>query len=246
MKEIKEVNQLKEEILAISYKNPKEAKEAYSNLPQDLKVGMAEIYRTAFGGDPWYEKYKCDGTPACGFLQEAFCPTCQSDKEVSEAYPKDWLVNTYFEEMLTDFTPGVLGIIKTDGKAVGLTTGGFSALGDLILKKYRSDGAMILNQIMKDLSLPYNAYVFYDNETCILPQRQKQGFGAKLSEYRMGAALGLGAELICGRTINEPWLATKGEQFLRRGLEFNFLEPDADGYEVNGNRRYFYLARVLK
>lgn len=246
MKEIKEIEAPGAEIISLDFKTPKEAAEAYLSLPQSLKADMAEIYRAAFGGAPWYEKYKCEGTPECGFLQEPFCPVCKNDKAVSEAYPKDWLINTYFGEMLTDFIPGILGILKQDERAVGFTTGGFCRLNELVFKKYGTKAQKIRDSITSRLALEAESVVFYDNETCILPEKQGQGLGPKLSEYRIGQSLALGAELICGRTINHTWLATKGEQFKRRGLEFNFFVPDGDTYEVNGNPRYFYLARVLK
>lgn len=240
------INTANPEIFSISYNTAEEIRGKYANLPERLKVDMAEVYRAAFGGKPWYEKYICSGTGECGFLQEPFCPRCKNDKSIKDAYPVDWLVNTYFEEMLSTFIPGILGLIQLDKKTIGFTAGGFKPLDTLISKKYGKKSRRILESITQRLSIPSNSFVFYDNETCILPDKQGQGLGPKLSEFRINQAMKLGAELICGRTINLSWLKTKEKQFTTKGFDFKYFVPDGDTYSVNGNPRYFYLATMLK
>lgn len=232
------------EIISISFNTPREAKEKYLNIPEGLKLDMAEVYKLAFGGKPWYERYLCKGTDECGFLKDAFCPKCQSDKTVTEAYPTEWLVKEYFEEMLSTFVPGILGILQLGEETPGFTTGGFSTLNTLISKKYGKRAETVLASIARMADVKPETLVFYDNETCINPLNQGQGLGPKLSEYRISEAISLGAEVVCGRTINATWLKTKERQFREKGFDFIYFVPEGDTYEVNGNPRYFYIATL--
>lgn len=234
------------EIYSVNYKNRVEAQEKYMELPKGLKDSMATNYREAFGGKPWYEKYKCQGTEECGYLKEPFCPVCKNDNSITEAYPAEWLKETYFKEMLTEFIPGILGLIQLGEDVPGFTTGGFTFLDVLIQKKYSKNPDMILRSITQKFSIPPTSLVFYDNETCIRPAEQGFGLGPKLSEFRIDQAISLGADLVCGRTINFPWLSTKERQFKSKGFDFKYFVPTDDNYSVEGNPRYFYLARVLK
>ncbi len=238
------INMANAEIVSINFNTAQEAKERYLALPEGLKFDMAEIYRAAFGGKPWYEKYTCSGTKECGFLKEPFCPTCKNTGFIKEAYPVDWLIETYFEEMVSAFIPGILGLIQLEEKTEGFTTGGFTPLNCLIDKKYGKKSERVSNSITKELAIPLDSLVFYDNETCIAPSKQGRGLGPKLSQYRIEEAIRLRAEVVCGRTINLPWLKTKEEQFKAKGFDFKYFVPDGDTYSVDGNPRYFYIAKV--
>lgn len=232
------------EIISISFNTAQEAKEKYTFLPERLKLDMAETYRAAFGDKPWYEKYLCSGTEECGFLKEAFCPICKNNDSVKEAYPVEWLVETYFEEMVTTFIPGILGLIELDKEVAGFTTGGFTSLEALVSKKYGKNAEKVLSSITKEVSVSADSLVFYDNETCIMPSKQGQGLGPELSQYRIDQAAELGASIICGRTINKTWLKTKEKQFVNKGFDFKYFVPDGDTYSVEGNPRYFYIATL--
>ncbi len=234
------------ETFSINYNSSIEAEEKYKMLPEGVKNSMAVDYREAFGGYPWYEKFKCTGTAKCDFLAEAFCPICKSDNNISEAYPIEWLKEEYFPEMLGKFIPGILALAQIGGEIPGFTTGGFSSLESLIIRKYTKNTEAVLNSIKKQFSISSSNFLFYDNETCILPEQQSSGIGSTLNQFRIEEAMRLGADLVCGRTINFKWLKIKEEQFTQNDYSFKYFIPDGDNYSVNGNPRYFYLAKMLK
>lgn len=234
------------EIYSIKYETVAEAGEKYGKIPERMKDYMAEDYKEAFGGKPWFESYQCTGTNECGYLAEPFCPICKNDNSIKEAYPTTWLKETYFREMLTEFIPGILGLIQLGDEVPGFTTGGFTFFDVLIQNKYKRNTEVIFDSITKRFNIPASSLVFYDNETCINPVKQRSGLGPKLSQFRIDLSINLGADLVCGRTINFPWLETKERQFKNKGFNFEYFVPEGDNYSVEGNPRYFYLARMIR
>ncbi|MBI2008422.1 hypothetical protein HYS82_02070 [Candidatus Amesbacteria bacterium] len=205
-----------------------------------VQFQIAEAYRAAFGGEPWKERFICQNCSR--YLENSFCPSCQVPT-TQEAYPTGELINEYFPEMLTSYIPGMLGIAREFNQVAGFTTGGFIGLDSLVNKKYRSENPQtIINSISSALNVSPNDQVFYDNETCIFPDLQGQGLGKELSLARVREAIKMGAEIICGRTINIPWLGLKERQLTRAGYSFSYLVPAGDSYQVDGTPRYFYLA----
>lgn len=225
------------------YESAEEARQIYGALPEGTKYQMADVYQQAFGGAPWFERFKCGD---CGdFSQsEACCPGCNS-ANLSEAYPVEELVRDYFPETISEFTPGILITAASgNGDMLGFTTGGFATLDTLVKVKYRSNQD-ILDSIKERGNSDPAEMTFYDNETCICPNLQQQGIGRKLSQKRVEAARDLGASLICGRTINLSWLTLKREQLTLAGYDFRAFVPEGDTYQVDGIARQFYLARKI-
>lgn len=222
------------------YESPKDALITYASIPERLKTEMADVYREAFGGSPWFEKYKCGdcGNFAAG---NECCPNCQS-QNMGEAYPKKELTEKYFPQMLQEFTPGLLIIASNQsGKIVGFTTGGAITLSELIQKKYKGNPT-ILRSITDTTGIGQEDIVFYDNETCISPDAQQKGIGTTLSRERIALADQIGFP-ICGRTINRPWLQVKNRQLGQLGYQVQSFIPTGDNYQVEGNSRTFYLAK---
>ena len=229
------------QISSFSFTAINNAVDIFSDLPPRDKIGMAKTYQSAFGGPPWYERFVCG---KCGnFLKEPFCTSCLLAAP-GEAYPSGWLINKYFTEMLSAFTPGMLAIARQPDQVIGFTTGGFISLDKLVAEKYSSqEPDRILNSITEYFSITPEVSVFYDNETCIRPDLQEKGLGSELSQIRIDRTVSLGAVAICGRTINRPWLKVKKRQLLTLGFSFAVLVPAGDLFQVDGNPRYFYLAQ---
>lgn len=220
------------------YNDGYEAERIYGGFSMAVKLTMADIYREAFGGYPWFERYLC---ALCGrFLKTTECDLCKQTT-TQEAYPVKTLIEEDFPEMMSSFVPGMLGLVFDDRKLIGYTTGGFIDLDELIEKKYKSN--TIYYSVIEQFGLNGQEDVFYDNETCIYPQIQQRGVGTKLSYTRIKVAIGMNADLICGRSINKPWLNIKESQFTAEGYNFSRFVPNGDTYEVDGNPRYFYLAQ---
>lgn len=227
-----------------AYEDPKSAYDIARTLPSYAQTQMAEVYKEAFGGPPWYERVRCNSCETFYKDAPAGCTKCGS-MDIGEAYPTKELLETYFPEMLSEFTPGILTLAEREGRVVGFTTGGFIGLEDLVRTKYKAN-PLILESITQVLQQPPNTSLFYDNETCVLPGLQKEGIGKLLSLARVNAAKSrLGTQYICGRTINIPWLELKRKQLTKQGYSFVSFVPKGDTYEVDGNKRNFYLARLI-
>ncbi len=225
-----------------TYWTPDEAESIYKLLPDSDKYQMADVYKEAFGGSPWYERFKCVGCKEFTATDD-ICSNCEKTI-FEEAYPTQQLVQEYFPKMLSKFTPGVLLTAKTGAETLGFCTGGFTTPKELIVKKYRGN-TQILRSILLRSGLNPNDPMFYDNETCIRSDKQKKGVGGKLSQVRVDIATELGAGVICGRTINLPWLSLKENQLREGGYDFLSFVPEGDRYEVNGVGRYFFIARKI-
>lgn len=220
---------------AYRYQSPTEANLVYASLGADRQLDLANIYRSAFAGPPWYERFRCN---RCGSFQ-AFAGGCtKCGNEVGEAYPTEELINDYFPQMLSQYSPGVLILIPE----VGFVTGGMVALWQLVDRKYGGKKE-VLESIMEKSGIGPLQRVFYDNEACVLPSAQKSGVGKRLSLARVEAALALGADVVTGRTINQPWLAVKRRQWEEKGFSFSAFVPSGDDYEVAGAKRYFFVAK---
>lgn len=225
------------------YQSRGEARRVYENVDLNSRLQMASVYKDAFGGPPWFERFVC---PICGAYErsQGECPNCGKEP-MNEAYPTDYLVKDYFPQMVAKFTPGCF-ITATDQNGVlkGFSTGGYTTLESLVATKYDSN-SQILRSIAERTKIRPGTGLFYDNETCIDPKYQKQKIGRKLSEERQRAAISLGADLICGRSINLPWINLKQRQLEELGYDFTFFRPDGDTYQVDDLYRYFYLARKV-
>lgn len=234
-------NQKQEVILPATtvyrYQSPTQANEVYTSLGVDRQLEMANIYRSAFAGPPWYESFRCY---KCGSFQafEGGCTKCGS--EVGEAYPTQELIYDYFPQMLSQYSPGVLILLAK----VGFVTGGMVELWQLIDRKYGGKKE-ISESIMVQAGIGPRQRVFYDNEACVLPNAQNSGVGKKLSLARVEAAIESGADVVTGRTINQPWLALKRRQWEAKGFSFSAFVPRGDDYEVQGAKRYFFVAKKL-
>lgn len=226
------------------YDTPDRAREVYQGLDADVQMQMADIYRAAFGGYPWYEKFRC---LSCGqyTASEDGCPRCGSS-DMCEAYPRDELMADYFPQMVGEFTPGLLMLATApQGELVGFSTGGFTTPADLVDIKYGGNRD-ILRSITTQGRLIAGDPMFYDNETCIWPDLQKRGVGKQLSQDRIKAAISMDAAYICGRSVNLKWLALKERQLTAAGYDFTCFTPDGDTYEVEGIARRFYIARNIR
>lgn len=224
-----------------TYQSRQEATEVYSAIPNYDAITMASVYQKAFGEAPWYERYCCT---TCGnFLKEPnICPQCASEV-IQKAYPAGELVNEYFPKMLGEYAPGMLTLAKNGGKIVGFTTGGMVALENLVGRKYKNN-PLLLADITRRCDIDPTTVVFYDNETCINPAVQQMGLGRELSKQRIIVAKELGAEYICGRTINIPWLSLKERQLTEAGYDFTEFIPDGETYQIDSVLRRFYFAKL--
>lgn len=231
---------LRTNLLTYQFDTKDEAAAIWSVISQIEKQQMATVYKKAFGGDPWYEVGVCQ---ECGKFTSSIsiCQSCSSNS-ISEAYPTENLIDIYFpEQMLQVYVPGMLSIAKSNSEVVGFTTGGLIELQRLIDKKYVGD-LTILNSILDQTQLTPGSLVFYDNETCVNMDYQGKGIGKELGTQRMNTSIQMGAELICGRTVNQPWLGLKRRELTSSGFNFTSFVPEGDTYEINGLDRYFYLA----
>lgn len=222
------------------YSSAAEAIGVFEALDEQAKLEMAEVYREAFGGYPWYEVYACKN---CGnFSRETTpCSSCQSS-DFGEAYPTDWLIDEYFPHMVTEYIPGVLILSKDgNGKTQGFSCGGGIKLGDLAAAKFKGN-EQVLKSILTTTGVGVEETVFYENETCVSPTIQQKGIGGSLNFERVKAASEMGFRYICGRTINRPWLEIKRKNFEQLGYDCVAFYPDGDTYEVDGQRRFFFLA----
>jgi hypothetical protein len=226
------------------YTSVQVAKKIFKSINAPDKMQMAQIYQEAFAGPPWFEVYQCSN---CGnFAKEAtICGYC-SKSSFSEAYPIQTLINEYFPEMLASYAPGVLIFAKNEMNEIqGFTTGGAIKLADLIAKKYKGS-PVILQSIVTQTGVNPNETVFYENETCISPKKQKKGMGGDLNFQRIAEAANQRYEHICGRTVNLPWINLKKKQFNELGYDCVSFFPDGDDYNVDGQRRYFFMATKRK
>lgn len=226
------------------YASVQGAKKIFGTIKAEDKMQMAQIYQEAFAGPPWFEVYQCS---SCGnFAKEAgICGYC-GEGSFSEAYPIQTLINEYFPEMLASYAPGVLIFAKNEKEEIqGFTTGGAIRLTDLIAKKYRGNPD-ILRSIVTQTGVDQNEVVFYENETCISPRKQRKGMGGDLNFQRIVEAANQGYEYICGRTVNLPWINLKKKQFNELGYDCVSFFPDGDDYNVDGQRRYFFMATKRK
>lgn len=223
-----------------TYQTADEAIAVFDSFSDPQKKQMAEVYQNAFGGEPWLERFSC---PGCGaYVVENRCAGC-SKNDLPEAYPLDELVNTTFPKMLEAFTPGVLlASYEEDDTISGISTGGFTTVDALVDAKYNRSET-ILFSIKQEGAVSDMTNIFYDNETCIDPKRQKNGLGKKFSQERIQSSISLGADTVCGRTINQPWLALKERQLNENGYQVISFVPDGDTYAVNGIPRTFYIAK---
>lgn len=226
------------------YRSEDEALGVYSVLPRDTKIQMAQVYQEAFGGPPWFERFRCN---ACDNFSPAAdcCPTCQGTS-LREAYPIEELVQTEFPAMLSEFVPGVLITAgRQSGEIVGFSTGGIVSLAKLVEKKYKGNET-ILRSMLETCEVAAEERAFYNNETCIRPGLQNRGVGTRLNLERIQAALEIGSTSICGRTINLPWLNVIEKQTRAAGLTFVAFTPTGDTYAVDGVARRFYLGTRIR
>lgn len=223
------------------YTSEKTAIQTWRGIPRPTKRAMAKVYQAAFGGEPWKEKWRC---PNCGsYLPDNNCGRCKL-KTRFKAYTLKDLVKTDMLNMLVTFAPGMLALARVSDQIVGFTTGGLVNLETLINKKYTSENPkLIFDSVATKFNLIASDQVFYDNETCVLPELQGQKIGKQLSLVRIEAATSLNANIICGRTINMPWLKLKEEQLTQAGYTFAYQVPEGDTYQVDGTPRYFYIAK---
>ncbi len=230
----------------LRYQGNEQAVASFMSLSKLKQEQMAKVYQEAFAGPPWYEVCAC---PNCGqFSPDRNCRTenCNTTN-LPEAYPTEWLTQTYFKEMLCEFLPGTLILAeRPDEGVVGFVTGGFCTLRELVEKKYKGN-RQILNSITgKTPGQSPDDIVFYENEACVLPSDQNRGVGAMMSDKRIDIALEMGAQAICTRSVNLPWLEKKKTQYEKpeRGLRSFMFVPDGDTYTVptTGARRYFEFA----
>ncbi len=235
-----EINEVEGQVISrYDYGNGEQALEAYVSLTEKQRSEMAVVYQEAFGGYPWYEVFKCNGCEE--FVRtDVACSHCGGNS-FSEAYPIEWLMNEYFPHMVSQYVPGVLITLEHGGRMIGFTTGGAIKLGQLIEDKYKGKPE-ILASIIGNTRVSPTDEVFYENETCISESSQQRGLGGKLNLARVRAASDMGSSLVCGRTINKPWIKLKQRQLAEHGYDFVSFIPDGDSYEVAGLRRHFFMA----
>ena len=215
----------------------------YEDMSSQNKSEMAISYQEAFAGPPWYEAYVCNG---CGSFSKdpGVCGNCK-EHQLTRAYPIKMLEESYFREMLQVYTPGLLIIADNgDGGVVGFTTGGNIKLGELIEKKYNNN-QIVKKSILKNTKMSPDTVVFYENETCIRTEWQQKKVGGRLNYERVKAAKEMGSQLICGRTVNRPWLGTKEKHFSEFGYKVLHLFQMGI-YQINGSNRLFFLAQQSK
>lgn len=223
----------------LPYHSPQDALERLLSLSLTVREQMAQVYKDAFGGYPWYEVYQCTG---CGNYSptDENCAHCQGT-EFSDAYHIEELMNKYFPEMLQAYLPGVLILAKDGEDSIeGFSTGGGTTFGTLVEKKYKGD-QRILASIRAQTGLTPETPVFYENETCISPESQQAGIGSSLNYQRLESAVAQGFKYICGRSVNKPWLGIKRSQMEALGYDFQMFVPEGDTYEVGGSPRYFFM-----
>ncbi len=225
------------------YRSADEALEIYSLLSDQTKAQMAQVYKQAFGGPPWFERFSCN---ACNNFSPTAdcCPSCKGTS-LREAYPTEELIKEEFPAMMSEFVPGVLITAKDlTGEIIGFTTGGIISLSQLVKKKYKGSEE-ILQSMMETCNISADEVAFYNNETCIRPGLQNKGVGTRLNLERLQAAVQIEAPNICGRTINLPWLNVIGKQTTGAGYTFIPFTPTGDRYTVDGvTRRFYWGARV--
>ncbi|MDO8487878.1 MAG: hypothetical protein Q7S31_00995 [bacterium] len=224
----------------LGYTSAPEATALIDTLDPKSRLEMASVYQQAFAGYPWYEVVACK---QCGeFAKEGdTCSHCQGTV-FAEAYPTEWLLKEYLPQMVADYVPGVLILAKDETDSIqGFSCGGGIKLGELIEHKYKGKPD-ILESITTNSEVNPEKTVFYENETCISPTVQQKGMGSQLNFARVKQASELGFEHVCGRTINLPWLEVKKRHFAQFGYDCAAFYPEGDTYEVDGQRRFFFMA----
>lgn len=221
-----------------TYRSPAEAIEVYKSFEPALKEQMAEVYRQAFAGPPWFEKFKCNDCDSF-FATDSCCPGCKSFN-IGEAYPTEELIEDYFPKTLAEFTPGVLATASDKNKVIGFVIGGDITLEKLVNKKYGGNG-QILDSISNQGGLKSQSVLFYNNEFCVLPEKQNQGIGTVLASAQLTDVLKLKPDFITGRTINQSLLKIRSNGLTKAGYDFSYFVPDGDGFQVNGTPRFFYV-----
>jgi hypothetical protein len=221
------------------YYSPEDAQKQYRALPERERYQMAEVYREAFGGAPWYERFKCGG---CGGFSASV--ECCAGAEMGEAYPVEELVQESFPRNMAEFTPGIVILAKDlMGKMYGFSTGGFTTVQSLVDSKY--GGSQEILDAICERGVTPDTSMFYNNETCVMPTTQQKGMGTRLNAKRTEAARYLKADIICGRSINVPWLGVIQRQLGQVGYDFDAFTPRGDTYAVEGAARQFYIARRI-
>ena len=225
------------------YRSPGEALELYKSFEPELKGQMAEVYRQAFAGAPWFEKFRCNDCNRF-FATDSCCPECQG-LNVREAYPTKDLIDNYFPKTLAEFTPGVLATASQNGSVIGFVIGGEITLEKLINKKYGGN-SMIMESIVNNFSVRPESVLFYNNEFCVLPEKQNQGTGTSLASAQLADVLKLEPEFVTGRTINRSLLNISKNGLKSAGYDFSYFVPNGDDFQVNGTPRFFYLGKRMK
>ncbi len=235
--------ELKGMMLRYFYDDEEMADSTYASLPSQMKDQMAGVYQQAFAEKPWNEKYRCVTCGAMGSDDVCRTPEC-ANEGFDEAYPKQELIDDYFpNRMMKKFLPGILiNAYDGNGNVIGFMSGGFTTPDLLVQEKYGGNEE-ILRSIVEMCAISPDRLIFYNNEVCTLPAVQKRGIGGLLSSELLRGAVSKGADVICGRSINEPWLRVKERQLIAAGFDFVRFTPRGDTFEMDGLKRQFYLAK---
>jgi len=108
----------------------------------DIAVPLADVYKAAFAGEPWYEVSRC-GTENCsvGFCSSAAgLPCAGCGGELVEAYDSNELA-TIWRRMITD-EDAMMEVGYADGEPVRVTLARPTTPGELYARKYADVPAM--------------------------------------------------------------------------------------------------------
>lgn len=223
----------------VEYNSPSGALLKYGSLPISTRLQMAKVYRQAFQGKPWFEKFECD---IDGPQQNSCCTDC-GKKDLAASYQTPKLVEETFPKMLSDFSPGALVIAKNqENGIIGFCCGGMTTLNDLIRLKYNGNKT-IQQSIMANTRLSLDLPFFYQDEMCVLPEFQGLGIGSAMDQVRLDWIDNRRIDLVYGRSINPNLLGMKMRHMPKRGFEVKIFRPEGDTYVVENNPRRGYFAQ---
>jgi GNAT superfamily N-acetyltransferase len=138
-------------------------------------AAIAEVYRRAFGGDPWNEGYRC---PVCATVysfrdSRKFCPNCAKESRevlLVEHWPLSSILSDFYREMSRE---GSLCLAALEDRTIiGFAWGYQVVAGPELDQHLEAPGLSV--------QLRPGSRYFYLAECALRPDRQGMGFGKRI------------------------------------------------------------------